>query len=61
MKFFLKSSLKIVPCQLKELVSDLNEREQESISGSGGRDDCWCTGFTSRKIQKNWLASNFKV
>lgn len=34
-----KSSLKIVPCQFKGIVTDLTEHEQEIISGSGNRID----------------------
>jgi hypothetical protein len=34
-----KSSLKIVPCQLEGLVTDLTEHEQEIISGSVNRID----------------------
>ena len=39
MKNSFKSSLKIVPCQLQRLVTDLTECEQEIISGSGRRID----------------------
>lgn len=57
-----KLSSTIISSPSKELVTDLNEREQEIISGSGGRDDAWTLGVIvkSSDRQKPWLAPNFK-
>lgn len=57
----LKPSLKIVHCQSRELVTDLNEHEQEMISGSGGRDDAWALAVKITEKQKPFLVSNFRV
>ncbi|NJL61342.1 MAG: hypothetical protein HC903_05325 [Methylacidiphilales bacterium] len=45
-------------CHLIGIFTDLNEHEQEMMSGSGGRDDMWAMGS---KKQKTLLASNFKL
>ncbi len=57
----LNSSLNIITCQSRGLVIDLNEHEQEIISGSGGRDDAWTWEVKGKEKHKHWLASNFKV
>jgi hypothetical protein len=54
-------SLNLKTCHSIGLVTDLNEHEQEIISGYGGRDDMWAFEVKSSEKQKPWLHSNFKV
>lgn len=51
--------------QVQGLVIDLAEQEQEMISGFGGRDDGWVTGWRvtveTQELQKLYVASNFRL